>query len=246
MYSSSLLPRSYPIIYNLVIDILKTHPFLDMKDIEYTANIVCNLNLDNKQLAKFLLHSFKRSNIGKFTLTFNHNLDYYIKNRDKDKLQLLISLSENDAFIELFDNPLLNSTEISTIYDIYKLEFLALLNTIEYTLSLQSSESRFDSLYSKCYIGICNYKLENGCTNDILQSYQIPSSIPISDFDIDNQADKIYYFDLYELINLIINDNNINKFTNKPFSHSVYDLIKQKYNKEILMYKKFLSSYNSE
>lgn len=263
------IPKKCMIIYHLISDILQTHLKLDINDIRFTSNIICNMNLSNNQLAKFLLHSYKFSNTGRFTLTFNYNLDIYIKIRNKEKIELLANMSENDAFIELYDNPLLTEIEKITISNIYRREYLSILNTIEYAIATDiplnsifpsnlnnlnninindfiNNENK--SLYSKCYDGICYYELEkNGNIDDIIGGCEIPMLTYISDIDIqdNNTLNKVYCFDLMELIEMIANNYKINKFTNKIFNPRVYDMIKQKYNKEINMYKKYLSIVSS-
>jgi hypothetical protein len=233
------VPKKYATIHNLIFNILETHINLNCDDIQYTSSIVCNMDMMESQLAKFLLHTYKLCNTGRFALTFNSNLDIYIKNREIESIQLLANMAERDAFIELYENPLLGQEDRNVIYDMYKREYMSMLNTIEYAISTGKS---FDFLYPKCYEGIVSYE-----TSDVTGGYQIPTLSYISEIDIqdNNRLNKVYCFDLMELIETMAEGNRINKFTGKSFNPRVYDLINQKYSKEINMYKKYLSMYTS-
>jgi len=110
---------------------LKTHKNLTREDRLFVLSNVPN-NITNEKLANFILQIYKLSNTGRFSLTFNADLDTHVKARINNRIPILIETAGSDkAWPELYDNKYLNSNEINTIKEMSNREYYAILNTIE-------------------------------------------------------------------------------------------------------------------
>ena len=98
------IPRS-KLIQNTVIEhALRTHDLTDL-DIEFALNEIEKLNLDTKKLSKFINQIYKLSNTGRFSLTFNKDLDIHIQSKVPSRIKSLVRVSGTEkAWPELYDN----------------------------------------------------------------------------------------------------------------------------------------------
>lgn len=238
--------------YKLLNTVLKTHESLSNDDISFGINNILKLNLDDINMTKFLLHSYKSLNSGRFSLTYNKKLDEAIKSRNN------ILLPGDKDWPELYDNSELSSEDINTIEEMYNREYYAILNAIEKSRCvinldeiLQCDENKtqvfnidnkdiyYNSLYSKCY--------ENICIQESIQKGKIislNSNIPKIAYVSDENKDKIYKFcfPIMELIEQFAKNDYINHQNNERFSERTIEQILNKYRKEIAMYKRYLNN----
>lgn len=266
-----VIPKEIALCHRLIIETLKTHIKLSPCDRKFTADFVCNMDISVQELAKFVHHSYKLSNTGRFSLSFNYLLDLFIKQRNRQKIKDMVLLPSEQAFIELFDNDSLTHTERNTIKSMYNREYIAILNTIQHALSdddhianilpcYKHAKCQYSTepdiinespIYTKYYRRICLAFNEN--SEDVISqtvtwgNEHIPQIIHLSDINPDGQHITAYCFNILELIQELTKTNPINKYTQLPFGQNTLTNLRLKFAKEIKMYKRhqnFLLQHN--
>lgn len=245
------LPRDKLIARSMLISALKTHPSLTVEDIRYFVNDFSIKKLKNKQLADLILRIYKLTNVGRFSLTFNQDLDSHIKSRDSDRIEILIKVAGNEcAWPEVYDNLLLTPEEKQSIEKMALREYFSILNTLETadpaddldniipcTVSVDNiiGIGENTNVYSQCY--------DHVCISEAQQSGKIisfKSEIPQVAFVAD-QTER-YCFPLLDLIKQLAENNYVNAQTNKKFSDITLTQLLLKYEKEIKMYRHYIDT----
>ena len=253
------IPREKILQKSIVEQSLHSHDALTDDDISYMINLVLNLDISNKKLTNIILHIYKLTNTGRFSLTFNTKLDIAIKNRDRDKIINLITISSNEAaWPELYDNQELDNEEIENILSLTNKEYFAILNSIQTAsssdfenilpcvtkqdeiISYDKEGIYYNSLYSKCYKNICLYESEQ-IGKIISTSGIIPSVAYLTDFNKSGQNKK-YCFKMMELIERFARNDYTNSKTGTRFSDRTISQVISKFGKEIKMYRRYLSN----
>lgn len=254
------IPRSKLIQKNMVETSLKTHNNLTPEDRKYATEIINKIDLTNIELAKFILQIYKLTNIGRFSLTYNMDLDTHIKAKVPGRIRLLVKTAgKKTAWPELYDNNYLTSEEIEVIATMANREYYAILNTIENSnscggngdldsiiscrvtkdniLSLTLSEGiNHVSIYSKCYDSVCIS--ESGQTGKII-SLGKGGDIPQIAYVADGPSDRFCFLTI-DLIKQLAKGDYINPKSGVLFSTTLLDQLLHKYEKEIKMYKKYI------
>ncbi len=91
------------------------------------------IKIDNwvMRLAFVLTHMSKRTTTGKFSLSYNFDLDACIKKSNGARIRTLwVSTGPEHVYPELYENPKLSDIEKAKIKEIYINEYTAMLNTI--------------------------------------------------------------------------------------------------------------------
>lgn len=250
------------LVQNIILNsVLKTHENLSVEDRSFVVPYIVSLNLSKQELSKFILQTYQLSNTGRFSLTYNLDLNKSIKTRDKNRVSTLIRIADTEqAWPELYNNPYLCQSEIETIKNMSNREYYAILNAIQMTncspnldniIPCQSVDSDtltvgdniyYNSLYSKCYDNICIYEGEQKGKVVSLSNSDVPKVAYVATNNngkIDKQC-----FPIMELIGQLAIGNYVNPKTNTPFSERTLSQILDKYHKEIAMYRRYLEIYN--
>lgn len=256
----------------LIKEVLSTHNDISDKDIEWASDIISKSRLsdlsDKEQMAMFLLHSNKETNIGKFSLCFNRILDDIIIDRNYKDLYNILNINSKDAFKELYDNIDLTENEQNCILKMYERELLVTLNVIEESigkcspeidlqkllvcptekLSMTTNHDNGDysetSIYTKCYKGVCMYEQRNEKTEDLQFDISLnPPSVVFTSELSEHNIKNAYCFDFMTLINAISKEPAINPTTNKPFREETVRMLRARYHKEVSMYKYYLDRF---
>ena len=256
------IPRDKLVQNSVLNAALKTHENLTPEDRAFAISQILLLNLNDPQLARFILQVYKLSNTGRFSLTFNMDLDGHIKARVDQRLPILISTADTEkAWPELYDNPYLSPTERETINQMSNREYYAFLNAIQTAscakdfenilpcvaeqaeeLSVNTEGIYYNSLYSKCYDTVCLYEAEQKGKIINLDG-QIPQVAHVAD---KTSADYgKYCFPLMELIKQLSEGNYINPQSKQRFSDRTLSQLLAKYKKEVAMYRKHLEILQS-
>lgn len=259
-------PTGSTIHRSAVISALRTHNKLSGEDIAYALSVILPMNLDNKAMAKFLIQVYKLSNTGRFSLSYNMDLDRHIIGRVGNRIEKLVRFGKTrEAWPELYTNSELNESDIKVVERMSNREFYAMLNALETTtraididriLSCKEEDplipsSRgiyYESLYSKCYDSVCLYEAERtGKIVALGQESSIPKVAYVTDmtYKINQNGDKehtrdIYCFNLMYLLERFANGNYINPKTGNNFSEVTISQVNAKYRIELSMYKKHL------
>ncbi len=256
------IPRDKLVQNSVLNATLKTHENLTPEDRAFAISQILPLNLDNQQLASFILQIYKLSNTGRFSLTFNMDLDGHIKARVNQRLPILISTAGTEkAWPELYDNSYLNPTERETISQMSNREYYAILNAIETASCVKDFENiipcqaerteeltvndkgiYYNSLYSKCYDTVCLYEAEQKGKIVNLDG-QIPQVAYVADKTSTDYGK--YCFPLMELIKQLAECNYINPQSSRRFSERTLSQLLAKYKKEVAMYRKHLEILQS-
>ena len=249
------LPRCKLVQRGILDSAFKTHENLSNDDRSFILGEIIRMNLDNQDLVNFVLQIYKLSNTGRFSLTYNMDLDNHIKVKDIKRIKKLINVSGKEkAWPELYNNPYLTVDEITSIKSMYNREFYAILNTLENassandfdniipcvinkddTIALNKEGIQYTSIYSKCYDNVCIS--ESGQSGKIvsLSNNEIPQIAYVAD-----GKNERYCFKMMELVKQLSNGDYINSQSGKMFSELALSQMILKYEKEIKMHKRHM------
>lgn len=246
---------------------LKTHPKLNNDDISYTILAISEVGLlDNiKQLAIFITHINTQTYTGRFSFLYNLDLDYNIKQRNKERIQLLSFVESINAFPEFFDNSMLDDEQKDTIQKQYRREIVTSYNTIQesglssnqdahnenflypcqYTLEghiLETNQARTGiSLYNKCYKEICIF--EQDITDENIELHDesgiVNQTLLIPDNSNNNDMYNIKCYTLIELLDKLYKTlyQKSTYPSNLILSSEASNLALKRFKKELLMYR---------
>jgi len=246
---------------------LSTHKNLSDKEIIRTSNYICsfyiNKNISFDSLIQFFTYS-DQTGVCKFALSFNEKLKNSIKSKDYSLLKKLV-LGPKDMFIELYDNNYLSPTDRDFLIRLVSREMVAYeslfdkvknkiinvedikhkcsSNTSYFELTHQKNKNTMFSLTSNCYDEICiqdSKNLNDDQVLSIMSKYEKPpSSFYTVDKSSKTQTPQVYCFDTLELISSL----PINPKTGEKFSKHTFNIIHQRFSKEINMYKRYRELY---
>ena len=231
---------------------LQSHPNLNPDDIQYAVGVISGMGVSDVELARFTMQTYQLTNTGRYSLTYNYDLDYHIKNRVPSRIQTLVrGARSREAWPELYDNSFLSQNQIRLIDDISNLEYATILKSIKEGKLLSISDKTnntdekitvdedvyYNSIYSKCYDQVCVTEARQRGKIVSLLDPQLPKLAYVSDPSSENIKEC---FDLMLLISRFANGNYMNPKSNRPFSDRTTNQILTKYDKEIKMYKKHL------
>lgn len=271
----NFIPRENIICSRLFREVLGTHSDLTEEDVNNASELICisrsnmvtDVNLQ-RQLATILLHMNKRTNTGRFSLSFNRELDETIKNKDSAKLCKLTTVDVKNLWPEFYENDSLTEGERKSIFRLYNREALAILNVIENIISMDDIEiygalNNFlispkaliessirvnnrvldTTLYQECYEGVCVFEDRKDLDEIVSRS----SDIPDTHFVVDptTNGDRVFCFLFMDLIRVIHDDPCINPFTGNNFSEKATKLLRDRFMKEIKMYHVYRLRYDN-
>ena len=247
----------------LVNESLQTHSDLTSEDVRFCIYVLVQSQLSEPQLASFVLHSYQKTNTGRFALCFNTELDVQLKARDTAMIEALSKVGKARAFPELMNNTQLTRVERDTINKMYEREYYSILNVIQHSLKRNSPWLHHESLlscdsctpgvttsksasgmsrvtlYSKCYQGVCIHQ-ENLTVEDVGTKYfsstQLPSRSYVTDKTDGQKLTRVYCFNLMTLLKALATTPCLNPTTGNPFSPEAVKLMMDKYGKEVKMY----------
>ncbi len=259
------IPRADLVQKEIIESSLKTHNNLSDEDRKYATNEIVKLNLNDRDLASFIAQIYKLSNAGRFSLTYNLDLDTHIKERVSERIKTLVGVAGKEkAWPELYNNPYLTDEETKTIQTMSNREYYVILNTIENAvvgnlkeiipctiskddiLSLTDGGIKYTTIYSKCYDNVCISETRQ--SGKIISTAQgdIPQIAYVADGTDKNNK---HCFKVMDLVKQLAKGNYINSNTNSMFSDLLLSQLLSKYEKEIKMYKRHIdilrnSDYN--
>ena len=251
-----VVARDNSVKKSLFTSIFKGHK-LSPSDINYVVDIIEGINMTNEQMAKFANQTYLLSNTGRYSLSYNHDLNQAIKVRDSNRIMKLIdNAGTQQAWPELYDNPKLEPKDITLIGNISNKEYYIMLNTIETattskdfqnimpcgkdsvdSISINDKRLYFNSIYEKCQNKICVYEAEQ-----VGKIISLSNDVPKVAYVADKEGDKYqgYCFDILFLIERLAKGNYENPATDELFSDVTRDQLLSKYHKEIQMFKRYL------
>ena len=255
------IPKDKLIKYSVLNSALKTHKNLSPEDRHTAITHVLGLETNDDIFTKFVLQIYKLSNTGRFSLTFNDDLDSHIKSGKYDRIPILIvTAGSKKAWPELYDNSNLNAEDVLAIEEMSNREYYAILNAIE-TSECQSTiddilpceitkdtkinvdnKITYNSLYGKCFDNVCLTEAEQKGKIISLNS-EIPQVAYVADKY--NEKYNKFCFPLMEIVERVAKGNYINPNTNVRFSDRTISQIHDKYRKELAMYRKYLEILQS-
>ena len=219
--------------------------------------------LNDEQLLLFLVYADHKG-IGKFALTFNEELDSAIKSKDTISLKKIL-LGPKEMFIELYDNPYLSTEDREFIIRLISREMFAAtlalgllkkkilnLETIDDKCTSETLTFQVDKnnafvniavLTTKCYDEVCIQDakiLEDDQARAIMSQHEKTSeSVFTVDKPESSSTPQVYCFNTIDLISAMSEDIPINPKSKEPFSDYALKVIRQRFNKEIAMYRRF-------
>lgn len=219
--------------------------------------------LNDEQLVLFLVYADQRG-IGKLALTFNEELDAAIKAKDTISLKKIL-LGPKEMFIELYDNPYISNEDREFVIRLISREMFAAtlalgllkkkilnLETIDdkCTSETLTFEAQKDSgvvniavLATKCYDEVCIQDakiLEDDQVRAIMsQREKTSESVYTVDKPQNSSTPQVYCFNTIDLITAMTDDIPINPKSKEPFSDYALKVIRQRFSKEISMYRRY-------
>ena len=267
---ATIISTKHIFCQHIFYECFSTHKDLFSEDIKYASTIGCNVELSDKNLSIVLLHICKTTNTGRFSLIYNFNLDKAIINRDSQRIFELIKLpSENikKTWPEVYDNESLLSIEKDTIINIYNKELNAVINVVSrgkaisppYNIKFMTScESLTESngeimkkyendttLYGICYRGVC---IQESTDNSVQFNTDEPEKlietlmVPEKSESMEINIHIVRCYDFLHLIHGLSMNPPVDPITTNSFSQITEKMLLTRYEKEIKMYKKFLSN----
>jgi hypothetical protein len=265
--------------FNIIKYVLQTHDdktltSLSIDEIndtaEYISDLYVNGTLTKEQLIRFLVFS-DQSGICKFALTFNNELNRSIINGDSNILKQLLTGSD-EMFVELYDNPLLSSSDadyifrmldrewhaMSYTFELSKIENPNLADDIDRKCNISTIEGNINDdntlsvVATKCYDDVCIYDgkiLNDDLVRANMSKYdKPPSTVYTIDKPPTDINPQIFCFSTLELLDAVTSSSTpINPKTGYPFSQYSLQLINQRFHKEIpliLRYKQLATQYS--
>jgi hypothetical protein len=230
--------HSNVIKYNVINEILSTHNLSD-EDRKYGITFIGSLEFTEDIFYKFISYVNKKSFIGLYAHQYNDFLDNSIKKRDDKVLKSVILDVKDELFFELYNNKLITETDKQQVLRIMSYEYNATRSCIQHAIAKSDIQSNIligeNCLYHQELIK--NLKADKGIA--IFPGYV--GVIHLIDIVEGSKRPKIFTFELWELLNIIINQN-LNPQTGKPFSTEVYENIKKKYDLELKLIFRYLKS----
>lgn len=214
--------------------------------------------LNDDQLVMFLTYA-NQNGITRFSLTFNEELESALKSRDTIILKKII-LGPKEMFVELYDNKYLSDSDRISILRLLSREIIAMndlfrklkeetfniqdvCSSKNFYISINKNQSGIDiaTLSSECYINSCIQDLKLTSDDEIYNLMRVFEKPSKNVFIIEKELDRYekYCLDTLEIIKIVDSENPINPLTNKPLSENIIKLIKQKFHKEIALYKRY-------
>lgn len=237
----SILSPSSVQNFNMIKEIISTHPLLTVEDqkygITYITHIIEDSKVDAEILSRFLLYANKNTYIGLFAHCYNDFFESAIKSKNEKIIKNMVLETKENVFFELFDNKYITVEDKDKVSTILRHELLAVKNTL---LNITSNLSipifiGQNSQYSKEYQKI------------ILEEYNVHVSgiytpyIYVTDNPKNKKLGYLFIFNIWDLM-LQISRENINPKTNEPFTLEIYDAIKKQYNIEIKLISRYLKT----
>lgn len=255
------IPKDKLIRYSVLNSALKTHKLLSIEDRHFAITHILGLDIDDDVFTKFVLQIYKLSNTGRFSLTFNADLDTHIKARKSERLPILIvTAGTHKAWPEVYDNSCLCEDDIKSIEEMQNREYYAILNAIETSdcvtdlnnilpcdvsksqeFTVNDTKIKYTSLYSKCYQTVCMYESEQ--RGKIIS---LDSEIPQVAYVADKHEGEYTKFciPLMVLLQRLAKQNYDNPQTGIRFSDTLLSQLLDKYRVEIAIYQKYLKIIN--
>ena len=243
-----------------------THKDLSNADVNFVVDEILKMELNNQQLTNVVLQVYQLSNTGRFSLTYNMDLNSHIKIKDTERINTLADVAgTNKAWPELYNNHYLTDQDKKVIEEMANREYYAILNTLETgnddnlnnilpcemstdnILSLTDSDIKYTTVYSKCYDNVCiSEATQRGKIINMVGS-KSDSDIPQVAYvaDMNNGVGTKYCFKIMDIIERLAKGDYINPRTGTMFSEIALSQLLYKYDKEIKMYKKHLDILNS-
>jgi hypothetical protein len=220
---------------------LDTHSTLNDTDKKYmynlTSNILKTVTVDFNKYNLFLLYTNKKTNTGRFCLTYNEFLDDCITKRNEKVLTNLITDFKENVFFEFYDNKLLDENDKKIIKNMCDTEFIVLKNTIDMCIKNEEiSKNILAQIYPTIFNDYLSYAAQTVSSNPTYIYTEIPENIFIKTNELG--LNKIYIFNLLELL-LVIYKENKNIQTGEPFDIKTFEGLNIKYDKEIKMIKRY-------
>lgn len=232
----------------------------NLSEFDYGDSTVGTL-LTDEQLTQFLVYANKRG-IGKFALLFNEKLDYVIKTRDSMSLGQLL-LGPKELFVELYDNPYLSNEDRDFTIRLISREIYSIIlllgqlrkKVLNYeaiddqcnteTLSVHQDQGTVNMtvLSTKCYNEVCIQDariLADDTARAVMSKYEKPvETVYTVDKPRTSGSPHVYCFDTLELIAIMTDNVPINPKSGEPFSEFALKIIRQRFHKEIALYRRY-------
>jgi len=237
---SKPVPQSAINIYKIFKEILRTNSrspdglkkLYNESQIEYATKVwISNYdNLkkhsDNFYMSLVLLN--RKTLSGNFALIYNDSIYRAIeKKREKE----LIKLFNTPVFTEIYDNELITKEELKGLENVLKREMLAMnlfIKSIENESKVSHDFLNSES-YKECFYQI--HSLVNIYVSRENAKY-LPTTnvnyVNIIEYNEHTDSYQVMSFDLQNLLSLINFDEN-NTYTNKPFEEKTVKYLKEKY-----------------
>lgn len=229
------------IYFNTIKEVIYTHSNLSDDDKKYGINLINNL-LDKNDLKEETYRFFLYANLKTFTGTYcgcyNDFFEDAIKKRNEKIIKNMVTEIKEEAFFELFDNKYITAEDKTKV-----------LTTLNYELSATKEAINTaiikNNIYTSILIGeqsLYETILRDFLAHNGFSVYSLYAKyIYLVDTVKNSKTPKIFYFDTWSLLNVILKEN-LNPQTLEPFSIQKYNQIKNRYDIELKLILRYLKT----
>jgi hypothetical protein len=264
-----VIDKRHVFCFELIGECLTSHPDLNEEDINFALQVDCT-SLSDEKLAILTVHLCKKTDTGRFSLSYNYDVDMTIIRRDKERWPLLLDVTHQQAFPEYYQQiEIFTPKEREAIEKTHCREYNAAFRMIKKINELNPP-------YSQYLIEPCPYYKEDNSEikpspfhNGIIQTNKIqettiyqnclngvciaeregeinftshtPNDMIIIPSGASQNFTRVQCFELITLVRIISIDPAINPSTGQPFDPRILAMIRNRLAKEIKLYKYFLA-----
>lgn len=202
-----------------------------------------------EHVAWLVLLSTPRTTTGRFALTYGHDLDRAIQNKDTFMLRQLAQ-GQRQMFVELYGKSSipLDPKSAKSIDLIVRQEHNTIVNVLEELLVKVGNPHRCpdlgltwtsnsDSLYHRCHQRSCL-----SLDNPFIRPNARQQPIFVVDRESQQRVPRVFCFEFMELIKHLASEKeaSINPYTDRPFSDNTIRMLYARYHAEIAIYRRHL------
>jgi len=247
--STPVIQRKYLIIKELVNGCLRESGF-DKEETKYVSKLAYGLNWNKDEpptpvknsvsnwmtrLAFVLVHSWRKTTSGKFSLTYNLDLKSSVKRKNTKRIEdLWMSTGPENLFPEVYNNKMLSKSEKNSVQNIYIREYTAILNALR-KLTEEKTFNKSDTLFSdfKGAYDTCYRKISEN-SDKLIDSLTTNGVVFVPNGNIVKSGslvvNNVKAYEFMDLITILARQKMSGCSTNK-----VTNNLLRRYNKEVSM-----------
>ena len=222
---------------------------LSEEDVSWVCSCVNESHIDDSQLCLISTLSFRPCSTGRFALCFQETLHRIIEHKSLPSMLDILRCRKEYLFPELFDNDLLDDDEFSTIEDVFNLEWNAMKTSLQRMkreiCSLNGRGGR-KQIYNDSLRSVSVYRNSECNYLDLCQA-RLPSDEVYISQKTSDESYYVYSFPVLDIVcDLCLSHPGHSRIPLDDGSYVTHEnelLLREKYEKEIKMYQRYVAEY---